>query len=85
LTRSEDIVLVTGASGAIGAHVVTTLLERDWRVRALVHRGAGSEAVEAVHGDLLNPATLDAAVVGATNVIHLAAVTHTRSPRRITR
>lgn len=83
-----DLVCVTGASGYIGSHVTATLLARGHRVRATVrapddplrtaHLRALAEgspgALELVAADLLDPASLDAAIDGCAIVVHTAAV-----------
>ncbi len=66
---------VTGASGFVGANLVRALLDRGWRVRALVRGEAPSLAgldVETVHGDLFAP-ELAGAMRGCDAVFHLAA------------
>jgi len=68
---SPDTVFITGGSGYVGSHVVQRLIENGYRVRMLVRRDPGPvPAVEAVVGDLTNPATYDAALYGAAAVIH---------------
>jgi 2-alkyl-3-oxoalkanoate reductase len=74
-------ILVTGASGPIGARLVALLQGRGWPVRGLVRRRPVANVDGVVRGDLLNGATLDAAVDGVEIVVHLAAVTHARRPR----
>jgi nucleoside-diphosphate-sugar epimerase len=37
-THSQDTVLVTGAAGFIGGHIVKTFVQEGWHVIALVHR-----------------------------------------------
>lgn len=69
------IAFVTGASGFIGANLVRLLLQRGWRVRALVRGRAPSLDgldCELVHGDLFGPALRDA-MRGADALFHLAA------------
>lgn len=73
---SRGVVLVTGAAGAIGRRLVPALRERGWRVRCLVHRHAVPDADEQASG------VPDDVVQGASHVIHMAAVTHARNPRR---
>ena len=79
LTRSVMAVLVTGASGFIGAHVVSQLLERGFRVRAMLRDMSLSgifpisEKLEIVKGDLFDVESLKAAVSGCEDVIHCAA------------
>jgi uncharacterized protein YbjT (DUF2867 family) len=72
-------VLVTGATGFIGPHVVHALRAREVPVRALVRdRSRGSRlaawGAELVEGDVTDRATLAAAVAGVDAVIHLVAI-----------
>src|ERR1017187_3257566 len=68
-------VLVTGASGFLGWHVARVLLERGYRVRALVRPGSRVDAldVECVTGDLRDAASLQRAVAGCGLLFHVAA------------
>jgi uncharacterized protein YbjT (DUF2867 family) len=57
-------ILVTGATGNIGGHVVEQLLQAGVRVRALTRNPAEAnlpDSVEVVQGDLARPETLPAA------------------------
>src|SRR5215472_11897424 len=67
--------LVTGASGFLGWHVARVLRERGYPVRALVRSGSKVPEldVEAVTGDLRDPASLERAVAGCGLVFHVAA------------
>ena len=70
--------LVTGASGVVGANLVRELLAQRWDVRALVRRGPprralGGLPIELAEGDVLDPASLDAASAGVDVVFHCAA------------
>lgn len=72
-------VLVTGATGFVGRRFVPYLLDRGWRVRALVRDPRRAVALEGrgaiLHrGDLLDAASIDAAVRGCSAIVHLAAV-----------
>jgi dihydroflavonol-4-reductase len=72
------MILVTGATGHIGNVLVRELLGRGDRVRVLVRPGKKVVAlsgldVETVQGDILDAATLEQAVRGASLVYHLAA------------
>jgi len=65
-------VLVTGATGNVGRHLVPALLADGVRVRALVRDVARAPAgVEAVEGDLLRPGTLAGAAEGMDAVFLL--------------
>jgi nucleoside-diphosphate-sugar epimerase len=79
---TERTVLVTGAAGRLGSFLVPALQRSGWRVRALVHRRPVLTADETVQGDLLEPGTLAAAFRDVRAVVHGAAVTHARHPRR---
>lgn len=69
------VVVVTGASGHIGANLVRALLERGDAVRAVVHRDSLSLQglnVELVGGDVCDPVSLRRCFDGADTVYHLA-------------
>src|SRR2546423_7883887 len=77
-------VLVTGASGLVGSHVVEALAARGEPVRALV-RPASRAAVlrlgaEAVAGDVTDPAAWQAAAHGVRAIVHAAALVQRRGP-----
>ncbi|QNE19128.1 NAD(P)H-binding protein [Kribbella qitaiheensis] len=60
-------VLVTGATGRVGRHLVNDLLDAGTTVRALVRDPAAAalpEAVEVVHGDITDEAAVDRAAAG---------------------
>lgn len=82
-----ETVVVTGAGGFIGSHLVEGLLTRGYRVRALVHYdGLGSygwldslpadqlAAIEVHAGDIRDRGTVHRLVDGASVVYHLAAL-----------
>jgi dihydroflavonol-4-reductase len=68
-------VLVTGASGFLGWHVARVLMERGYRVRALVRPGSrvGDLEVETATGDLRDAASLERAAAGCGLIFHVAA------------
>jgi len=79
-------VLVTGATGLLGGHIVDTLVERAKSVRALVRPGEAVDrlihaGVDTCWGDLTDRAALDIAVSGVDRVIHCAARTGVWGPR----
>lgn len=80
-------VLVTGAGGFIGSHLVECLVERGYRVRALVHYNAlgrwgwldhveesVKQAVEVVAGDVRDVFGVKKAMRGTQVVFHLASL-----------
>ncbi len=76
-------VLVTGASGLVGSHVVEALVARGDPVRALV-RPASRAAVlrlgaDAVVGDVTEPAAWRAAARGVRAIVHAAAIVQRRA------
>ena len=81
-------VLVTGAGGFLGHHLVGELLSRHYRVRALVRsRPFGSSPpradwpVEYVEGDIREPAAVSAAARGCQAIIHAAALARVNPAR----
>ena len=78
-------ILVTGATGFVGRHVVRELVTRGHSVRALVHTPERASvlpaAAEMVEGDVLNSNTLAAAFEGVQAVVHLVAVVRERAGR----
>ena len=78
-------VLVTGASGFLGQHLVRGLVESDpqLRVRAFSRSRFPDEdnsRVESVCGDITDPGAVESALCGADEVYHLAGVVQ-RSPK----
>lgn len=78
MSRSSDstptVVLVTGATGKVGSEAVRLLAARGTAVRALVRDAARAEPLaragaQVAVGDLDEPPTLDAAMVGVTGVV----------------
>jgi uncharacterized protein YbjT (DUF2867 family) len=72
-------VLVTGATGFVGPHVVHALRARDLAVRALVRKPARASRLaawgaELATGDVTDPASLHAAFDGVDTVVHLVAI-----------
>lgn len=72
-------VLVTGASGHIGGHVVDQLLNRSHSVRALARkssdlRGVRASEIEIINGDIKDRSAVKKAAEGCEAIIHLAAV-----------
>ena len=68
-------VLVAGASGFVGSHVVKLLVKQGRKVRVLLRKTSSTEAlqdlpVEIVYGDVLDPRSLQAAMAGCGSVFY---------------
>jgi predicted dehydrogenase/nucleoside-diphosphate-sugar epimerase len=77
-TEGNAKVLVTGANGLIGRHLVRRLLQEGNRVRLFVRRQPEAELmndanVEVFLGDLGDPTAVDRAVAGTVIVYHVGA------------
>ncbi len=79
-TNDPSLVLVTGATGAVGPLVVRELCNAGYHVRSLsIDRptaGVWPEGVDERTGDVTNPADVEAAMHGVGSVVHLAALLH---------
>jgi uncharacterized protein YbjT (DUF2867 family) len=75
------MILITGATGYIGRHLVARLVRQGERPRCLVRntkRAGGilpAAGVELVQGDTTSPASLAAAVQGVDTIVHAAFIT----------
>ena len=71
------MILVTGASGLVGSHLVSELLKQGNTVRALYRNGSPAETrggIEWVKGDILDISSLEEAMTGVQQVYHCAAI-----------
>jgi NADH dehydrogenase len=71
--------LVTGGTGFVGTHLVNALLRRGHDVAALVRNPARTRSrynrpIEAVAGDVLDPASLENAAAGRDAIVHLVGI-----------
>jgi nucleoside-diphosphate-sugar epimerase len=75
------VLLVTGASGFIGSHLIKRCLKDGYLVRALVRKGNSSmirlkrDGVEVIAGDIRDTDAVNKAVNGCDIVFHAAALT----------
>jgi UDP-glucose 4-epimerase len=75
MTDIRPVVLVTGAGGFVGRHLVPVLAGEGWRVRRAVRTLSGSD--DEVSIGSIGPATdWQAALAGVEAVVHLAARVH---------
>jgi dihydroflavonol-4-reductase len=76
-THAPDAVLVTGASGFVGAAIATAVRQAGYRVRVLVRptspRVNIDPADEVFTGDIRDPASLAAPLKGVRYLVHAAA------------
>jgi nucleoside-diphosphate-sugar epimerase len=76
----QQTVLVTGASGFIGSHLVRRCQKDGYRVKVLARKGNAcipslqASGVEVVVGDVRDAGVVDAAVLGCNLVLHAAAL-----------
>jgi len=78
------MILITGATGYIGRHLVARLVAQGERPRCLVREMdrakhiLPADKVELVQGAITSPASLDAAVQGVDTIVHAAFLTADR-------
>lgn len=79
-------ILVTGATGLVGARLLPRLVAAGMNCRALVRPGtSGPSGVACFQGDVVDAASLAKAVEGVDAIVHLAAVLRTPEPEQIWR
>lgn len=76
--QEDDLLLVTGATGLVGSHVVQRARELGIRTRALVRESSDKQLlnewqVDLVYGDLSDHESHAKAVEGVTAIVHCAA------------
>lgn len=79
---SDDLTVLTGATGQVGLHLIDALRAAGRRVRAMVlpgDEGLRDKDVEVVRGDVRDRESLRRAFEGARSVFHLAAVVSTEA------
>ena len=73
------MILVTGATGFVGPHIVHALRAEERDVRALVREGSDTSRLrawgcETAVGEMTDPSSLHRAVEGCDSVVHLVAI-----------
>ncbi len=88
---SDELILVTGAAGAIGSRLVRRLLQKGKKVRSLVLPGdplvrrISNAGCQIAFGDITRPETLASVFTGVHTVYHLAAVLLTEKEELFTK
>lgn len=84
MVKTPNLVLVTGATGAVGPRVVAALHEAGYNIRTfsidLPQAGDFPENVDVWIGDITKYHEVEAAMAGVDFVIHLAALLHIINP-----
>lgn len=81
------MILVTGAAGFAGSHIIARLVAEGAQPRALVrpstrpHAFVPQQGAQVVNGDTTRPETLRAAVAGVETIIHCAFITADRKQK----
>lgn len=70
------MILVTGGTGFVGSEIRRQLVTAGHRVRVLARHPHGLPGCEVVTGDVLDPASLVAAMEGVNAVVHLVGIIH---------
>lgn len=89
MKNSKDVVLVIGADGLLGSHLVRKLLDGGFAVRVMIQPGSDSPTlnnlpIERVQADLLSAnGELSDAVRGCRFVFHCAAITNLWAPTEL--
>lgn len=80
----KGLILVTGATGAVGPHVVSAMRDAGYSVRTLSIDSPPAVSwpndVESLTGDVTNTSEVKSAMEGVDSVIHLAALLHIVNP-----
>ena len=81
MTQNNTLVLVTGATGFVGAYLLRLLLQKGYKVRALRRKSSSmaflqgiADQVEWVEADVTDLGALEDAFEGVTHVFHCAAL-----------
>lgn len=90
MTNKNTKVLITGAAGFIGSHLVEALKEKEYSIICLVHPNDDIQQLEdldlkVIRGDLADRQTLEQAVDGVEVIYHLAGILISRDPESLYR
>jgi dihydroflavonol-4-reductase len=82
--KDRSRVLVTGANGFVGSHLVESLLDKGYQVRCLVRKTSNLKwlsglKVEYVYGDISERNSLNEAVANVDVIIHSAGLTKAKN------
>lgn len=84
MVNENPLILVTGATGAVGPHVVTALCGAGYKVRTFSidapQPGLWPVDVESIVGDITDALSLQSATQGVDAVVHMAALLHIINP-----
>lgn len=84
LTDNNKIILVTGATGAVGPRVIHALDQAGFQIRAFSvdapTAGMFPRNVQVLIGDVTDPAAVQSAMQGIDAVVHMAALLHIVNP-----
>lgn len=79
-----SLILITGATGAVGPRVVAALFKAGYQIRTLSLDPPPADiwpaGIEHQIGDVTNPTAIQSAMEGVDSVIHLAALLHITNP-----
>jgi nucleoside-diphosphate-sugar epimerase len=82
--KKKHLILVTGATGAVGPRVVHALHQAGCRIRTFSvdtpALGMFPQDVEALMGDVTDQAAVQSAMCGVDAVVHMAALLHIANP-----
>jgi nucleoside-diphosphate-sugar epimerase/predicted dehydrogenase len=83
-SRNLPKVLVTGAAGFLGKHLVETLLKKNHTVRVVTRKidrkFEENKKIEVLYGDIRDSQVLDIAAEGIDTIYHCAALTTNKGP-----
>ncbi len=87
VSAPSPLILVTGATGYVGGRLVHRLMERGFRVRCMVRQPSrftnrGTDHVDVVQGDVMEPASLQAALHGVDTAYYLVHALASAHPHR---